>query len=179
MTLQRGATEINGNFKTQARLVAANVKVNSLVWVLGVAYSVDVADGGSGILLDNGLFANPAEGSQTATNTSDIAKLQADNPNNQTGTTYTLVIGDESKTVWMNNAAANILTVPLDATEAFPIDTIILVMMEGAGVTSVTAVAGVTVNGINGGTGDLTQFNGVTLVKRGINIWVATPLTVT
>lgn len=57
--LQRGLTEVNGNFKTQARLVAANVKENSMVFIDGVSYSVDSADKGDGILLANTLFANP------------------------------------------------------------------------------------------------------------------------
>ena len=59
MTLQRGLTEVNGNFKTQARLVAASVKENSLVFIDGVPYSVDSANKGSGILLNSGLYANP------------------------------------------------------------------------------------------------------------------------
>tara|TARA_R110000850_G_C9846834_1_gene454858 strand:- start:453 stop:944 length:492 start_codon:yes stop_codon:yes gene_type:complete len=59
MTLQRGLTEVNGNFKTQARLVVANVKENSLVFIDGTPYSVNSVDLGSGILLSSGLYANP------------------------------------------------------------------------------------------------------------------------
>ena len=59
MTLQRGLTEVHGNFKAQARLVAANVKENSLVFINGVPYSVDSANKGDGVLLDNSLYANP------------------------------------------------------------------------------------------------------------------------
>jgi hypothetical protein len=39
--------------------------------------------------------------------------------NAQTGTTYTLVLGDAFKTVTMSNASANILTVPTNASVAF------------------------------------------------------------
>lgn len=60
MSYPRGLTELNGNFKTQARLVAANVKENSLVFIDGVAHTVDSTDKGEGVLLDNGLYANPA-----------------------------------------------------------------------------------------------------------------------
>ena len=122
--------------------------------------------------------------SNIALNTADIEILQYDNPNNQTGTAYTLTfdtdkaLSDEGKTIWMKNAAANTLTIPLNATQALPIDTVIMIMMEDIGVTSITAVAGVLLNTIDGGTGDLTQFAGVTLVQRSIDVWVATPLTV-
>ena len=78
----------------------------------------------------------------------------------------------------MNNAAANVLTIDLDSNVNFTNETVILIMMEGVGVTSVTAAPGVTLNGINAGSGDLTQFNGVALKKRGANSWVATSLTV-
>jgi len=139
--------------------------------------------------LDTGITTNTSNISTNAadistnttnigTNTTDIATLQADNPNNQTGTAYVLELTDTNKTVWMNNAASNVLTIPLNATVAFPINTVILIMMEGAGVTSATAVAGVTLNDIDGGSGDLTQFNGVTIVKRGTDSWLATPLVV-
>lgn len=182
MGLDRCLTEKNGVFTSTVRLQESEPLLESIVAIQGVGslqfYSVDVADLGGGLLLGNGRYANPITDNQVAINTSDIALLKADNPNNQTGTAYTLALGDENKTVWMNNAAANVLTIPLNATEAFAINTLILIMMEGAGVTSVTAVAGVTLNTIDAGTGDLTQFNGVTLVKRAADTWIATPLTV-
>ena len=43
--------------------------------------------------------------------------------NAQTGTTYTLVIGDAGKTVTMDNASAMTLTIPANASVAFPIGT--------------------------------------------------------
>jgi hypothetical protein len=121
---------------------------------------------------DSNISTNTAN---ISTNTSAISVLQADNPNNQTGTAYTLALTDKNKTVWMNNAAANTLTIPTNASVAFSVNDIIMVMMEGAGVTSITGDTGVTVNGVSAGSGDISaQYSGVTLVKRATNTWVAT-----
>ena len=40
--------------------------------------------------------------------------------NTQTGTTYTLALADKGKIVEMNNASANTLTIPTNASVAFP-----------------------------------------------------------
>jgi len=115
-------------------------------------------------------------------NTSDLdividqAKIAAGTDNDQTGTTYTLVLADaDNKTVWMNNAAANVLTVPTNASVAFSVGAKINVMMEGAGVTSITGDTGVTVNGVSAGSGAINnQYQGVTLTKRATNTWIVT-----
>lgn len=78
-----------------------------------------------------------------AANTAALS-VQADN--GQVGTTYTLVIGDAGNNVDMNNAAANTLTIPPHSAVAFPVGTVITVTMVGAGVTSIAAGAGVTIN---------------------------------
>lgn len=163
-----------------AKLATAKVENGRRIELeTGERYITSATDGGSGVLLASGNYANPISDPKLVTdiqvNTAAIATLQADNPNNQTGTAYTLIVGDENKTIWMNNAADNVLTIPVGL---FVANTLIMVMMEGVGVTSITAEAGVLLNGVDGGTGDLTQFNGVTLVKRSSNNWIATPLTV-
>lgn len=65
--------------------------------------------------------------------------------NSQTGTTYTLVIGDAAYCVEMNNALSNTLTVPPNSSVAFPIGTNILVRQMGAGGTTIAAGVGVTI----------------------------------
>lgn len=65
--------------------------------------------------------------------------------NTQTGS-YTLVLADAGKIVHMNVAGANNLTVPTNATVAFPIGTQILIHNMGAGQTTVVASGGVTIN---------------------------------
>lgn len=60
MANSNGLTEIDGNFKTEARLVASNVEENSLVFIDGASHTVDPNNKGGGTLLDNTLFANAA-----------------------------------------------------------------------------------------------------------------------
>lgn len=100
--------------------------------------------------------------------------VAAGTDNNQTGTTYTLVLTDEeNKTVWMNNASANVLTVPTNASVAFAVGTKINVMMEGAGATTITGDTGVTVNGTSAGSAVINnRYQGCTLTKRATNTWI-------
>lgn len=104
---------------------------------------------------------------------SDVA-VQAVTENAQTGTTYTLVLGDASKLVSMSNASANTLTIPTNASVAFPVGTTIVVMMKGAGTTTITGATGVTVNGVSAGSGDLSaQWGAVSLYKSATDTWYA------
>lgn len=61
--------------------------------------------------------------------------------NAQTGTTYTLVLTDVAKVISLTNAAAITLTVPTNASVAFPIGTQILLYQGGAGQVTVTSSA--------------------------------------
>lgn len=92
--------------------------------------------------------------------------------NSQTGTTYTLVLADAHRKVLMNNAAANTLTVPTNATVAYPVGTVISVAQIGAGTTSITAAAGVTLDGVTGSTTISAQWKGATLTKISTNGWM-------
>jgi len=66
--------------------------------------------------------------------------------NVQTGTTYTLVIGDEYLDgVRMTNTAANTLTLPPNADVALPVGTKVFITQGGAGSTTIAAGAGVTI----------------------------------
>lgn len=95
--------------------------------------------------------------------------------NAQTGTTYTLVLGDQGDIVTMSNASAQTLTVPTNASVAFAVGTQVDISQIGAGVTSVAGDTGVTVNGVSAGTGALSaQYGSVTLVKLATNTWLMT-----
>lgn len=58
----------------------------------------------------------------------------------QTGTTYTTVLDDNGQIVTMNNASANTLSIPTNASVAYPIGTQINVLQIGAGQTTIQAV---------------------------------------
>lgn len=94
--------------------------------------------------------------------------------NAQTGTTYTLAFVDGMGVVSMSNASANTLTIPTNASVAFPVGTIICVTQEGAGATSVAGDTGVTLNGVSAGTGALSaQYATCVLRKTATNTWIA------
>jgi hypothetical protein len=91
--------------------------------------------------------------------------------NLQTGTTYTFVIGDKGKTVELSNASAITLTVPANASVAFPINTYINIAQLGAGQVTVTPAGGVTIRSRNGlKLGG--QYAVATLYKRATDEWV-------
>jgi hypothetical protein len=58
----------------------------------------------------------------------------------QTGTTYTVVLSDSNQVVTMNNAATNVLSIPTNASVAYPLGTQINVLQIGAGQTTISAV---------------------------------------
>lgn len=90
--------------------------------------------------------------------------------NRQTAS-YGLVLADANKLVEMNVAGANDLTVPLNATQAFPVGTSILIAQYGAGQTTVVATGGVTIRS-SGGKLKLTgQYSMATLIKIGTDEW--------
>lgn len=90
--------------------------------------------------------------------------------NTQT-TNYTLALFDQDGRVEMNLAGANTLTVPTNATVAFPIGTEVRIVQIGAGATTISGAGGVTVDnaGVVGG-----QWKSVMLYKRATNEWVQT-----
>ena len=91
------------------------------------------------------------------------------NFNRQTAS-YTLVSGDRSKVIEMNVASANTLTVPTNASVAFPIGTQITVVQYGAGQTTI-AGAGVTFRSTNGWLKINARYGSATLVKVGTDEW--------
>jgi hypothetical protein len=50
--------------------------------------------------------------------------MAQDIPNDQTGTSYTLVLGDAGKSVWCDNASAVAVTIPTNASVAYPTNTV-------------------------------------------------------
>jgi len=96
--------------------------------------------------------------------------------NAQTGSIYTLVLSDAGKYVEMNNASSNTLTVPLNASVAFPIGTEITVIQTGSGATTISPAGGVTVNyyspTANAARILKAQWAGASLIKRDTNTWV-------
>ena len=97
--------------------------------------------------------------------------------NAQTGTTYTLALADANKLVTLNNGAAITLTVPTNATVAFPVGTVIALQQLGAGAVDVVGDTGVTINGVDPGSESLTDAQYLTtaaLTKHATDTWTLT-----
>jgi hypothetical protein len=111
--------------------------------------------------------------SKVASLTTDLAaKFPLLVTTNEEVASYTLVLGDAQGVVEMNVASANTLTVPPNSSVAYPVGTSIFVVQTGAGQTTITAGAGVTINSYLG-LKIIGQWAGCTLIKRATNTWVA------
>lgn len=90
--------------------------------------------------------------------------------NEETGTSYTPVIGDRNGIIEMNNASANTVTIPPNSSVAYPVGTTLSITQTGAGQTSIAQGAGVTINtpvgyNINA------QDGRAILYKRATDVW--------
>ena len=92
--------------------------------------------------------------------------------NAQTGTTYTLVLADVAKVVSLTNASAITLTIPTNASVAFPTGTQILLYQGGAGQVTIGG-AGVTIRSQGTKLKLFGQYAVAGLLKVGTDEWVA------
>jgi YD repeat-containing protein len=83
--------------------------------------------------------------------------------NTQTGTTYTLVLGDSGKLVTLNNASAITLTIPPHSSVAFPAQAEIDIAQLGAGQVTVSPGVGVTILSVSSNTHLSARYAGATL----------------
>lgn len=85
---------------------------------------------------------------------------------------WTLALTDRNVDQWVNSGSARVCTVPLNATVAFDVGTKIPLLRQGSGSVTIDAVAGVTLNGVDGGSCTIqTQWQGALLVKLSTNGW--------
>ncbi len=90
--------------------------------------------------------------------------------NSQTGTTYTLVSADRGKLVSLSNASPITLTIPTNATTAFPTGTRIDIIQTGAGQVTVGG-AGVTINSKDSNKKLSEQGSAASLIKFATDTW--------
>jgi len=90
--------------------------------------------------------------------------------NAQTGTTYTLVLTDQSKLITLTNASAIAVTIPTNASVAFPVWTQIDFSQDGAWKVTFSG-AGVTINSLSSLKSIGGQYVGATLVKTATDTW--------
>lgn len=91
--------------------------------------------------------------------------------NTQNGASYTLILTDRDSLVEMNNGSGNTLTVPTNASVAFPIGTQILVVQKGAGQTTIQGDTGVNVYAEDTKVKTVGQYAMATLIKCDNDTW--------
>ena len=86
---------------------------------------------------------------------------------------HALAPSDVGAIVEMTSGSANTLTIPDQASVAFPVGSLVKVTQAGAGTTTIAAAAGVTLNGLGAGACDLDgPWAGAALYKRAADAWV-------
>jgi hypothetical protein len=94
--------------------------------------------------------------------------------NDQTGTSYTPVLTDQYQVlVTRSNAGASTLTIPTNASVAFPVGTVITVLNKGAGAVTISGAGGVTVAsaGATSASPVLNQYKSAALIQVAANFW--------
>ena len=143
---------------------------NSLWYYDGAAWVASGATGDiEGVTAGTGLSGGGTSGTVTLSFDYGVGNQAIENA--QTGTTYTLALSDAGKMVTLSNASAITLTIPTNASVAFPVNTRIDILQYGAGQVTV-AGAGVTINS-SGSKLKLTgQYSGASLWKKATDTWV-------
>ena len=99
------------------------------------------------------------------------AQLKDSTLNEQTVTTYNLVLTDAHKTVIVTNGSAIDLKIPTNSGIAFPIGTRIEIIQGGAGQITIVPSGGVTVNSSGGKTKLAAQYAVATILKVATDTW--------
>lgn len=107
----------------------------------------------------------------TMANTGAITVLRTHVATNTQTDSYGLVLADDGKVIIMNKGSANDLTVPTNASVAFPTGTQIAIQQLGAGQTTIVAAGGVTLQ-YQPGLKISAQYGVVTLIKTATNTWI-------
>lgn len=179
VTAGTGITSTTGNIVATAGTVQLGSQGRGVVQsdATGLLSSSEGTDGQLLISSSAGApaWANITQGSGiTITNAANSITLTGTGLtiNDQVGTAYTLVLADAGKMVRMTNVAAITLTVPTNATAAFPVGTEIILTQGGAGTVTVAGAVGVTVNSASAMLDLYEQYSAAALIKTAADIWL-------
>jgi hypothetical protein len=90
-----------------------------------------------------------------------------------TGTSKTLALTDENTYQSCSNASAQAITIPANASVAFPLDTWITFEQHGVGVVTITGATGVSLNGVSAGSFSVSeQWQEISIRKIGTDSWI-------
>jgi hypothetical protein len=100
-----------------------------------------------------------------------IANFTGTPSNEQTGD-YTLVLADKGKVLRVNSSSNRTITIPLNSSVAFPIDTEIALIRYGSGTVSISPTSGVTLNSVSSNRKVKDRYGSCALKKIGTDEWV-------
>lgn len=158
---------INATVDVQGAITAANQYTDT-----SISNLVDAAPAALNTL--NELAAALGDDASFATSVTNQIATKSDKIiqfNEQTSNIYTLALSDADKLVELNSISSITLTVPTNASVAFPVGTTISVLQSGPGQVTVSPDSGVTINS----TPSLllrTQWSSASLVKRSTDTWL-------
>lgn len=92
--------------------------------------------------------------------------------NVQAGTTYTLTLSDSRKIVATTSSSAVTITVPTNASVAFPVGSVIAFEQRGTGVLTFAGASGVTISSLNSNLSISGRYGTAAIRKTGTNDWI-------
>ena len=165
------AIYLNGTLETAAAQTLTNKTIDGASNTLTVRLGNDISGFGTNVAT---FLATPSSANFASMISDEIGTgnvLLSDMATSAQSASYTVVLGDKAKVVEMAVGSANNLTVPANASVAFPVGTQIHIVQTGSGQTTVVAAEGVTINTAT--TLKLrAQWSAATIVKRAENTWV-------
>lgn len=178
-----GTFDANGNMKTVAGTVNLATQVTGTLPVANGGTGVTTSTGSGSVVLSTSptlttpVLGTPTSGTLsncTVDGTNSVGFINSPQ-NSQSGSTYTLVLGDAGKNVYFTGGSTATLTVPTNATVAFPTGTTILVLNNNSGNLTISG-AGVTFQLVNGTTGNRTVATKgmASLIKVATDTWWVT-----
>lgn len=93
-------------------------------------------------------------------------------PANTQAGSYTLVLTDAGLVVEMNSTSATVVTIPTNATVAFPVGTVIEICRINTGSVTITPIAGVTMVSSGGKVTLTNQYSSASIRQRAANTWI-------
>lgn len=111
--------------------------------------------------------AYPTVSSSLATRVDEVS-YKGNGLNAQTGTTYTLVVGDAGKTITLSNASPVAVTLPQDSTADLPDGAVVTFYNLGAGTVTISQGTGAT---LQGGSISLAQYAVTSIIKLSANTY--------
>jgi hypothetical protein len=111
-----------------------------------------------------------ASGVTTLTVENTIARAQVAIPADKTAD-YTLVVADANSSIGVSSATAKNVTVPLNASQSFPIGSMVEIRQVGAGQVTIVATGGVTLRSAGGALKTRVQYSAASLLKIASDTW--------